>query len=198
MKLHLRDWQILSLIMALLISIGINIGALGRAIAGGSVGNRPGSIAPIGHPAPEISRQANQTIVREIERSAFRSRALGILAEEKSAIVDAIFDLSPEYGFKPAEILAMVEIESGGDPRAISKTGDFGLLQINLRYWQRELQLDRDRILEIKYNLRAGLRILRRYYLEAGGFWIAAHRYNQGYLGTDSSYIRKVIKAIRR
>lgn len=197
MKLHLRDWHILSLIMALLVSIGINIGSIGRAIADGSTEKHPGAVISIARPDPEISRQANQTIVHEIERAAFRSRALAILATDKSQIADAIFELSPEYGFKPAEILALVEIESGGDPKAISATGDFGLLQVNMRTWQRELNLDRRRILEIKYNLRAGLRILQRYYLEAGDFWIAVHRYNNGYLGSNHHYLRKIKRAMK-
>jgi soluble lytic murein transglycosylase-like protein len=198
MKLHLRDWHILLLIMALMVSIGINVGALGRAIADSMMENHPMAITPVSCPDPEISFQVDQTIVREIERAAFRSRALAILAEDKSVIADAIFELSPEYGFQPAQILALIEIESGGDPRAISKTGDYGLMQVNFRTWQRELGLDRRRILEVKYNLRAGLEILRRYHREAGDFWIAVHRYNNGYRGTNPKYLQRAIKAIRR
>ncbi|MDD4052457.1 MAG: transglycosylase SLT domain-containing protein [candidate division Zixibacteria bacterium] len=198
MKLHLRGWQILLLIMALMVSIGINVGALGRAVADSIAGNRQMAISPIARPDPEISHQVNQTVIREIERAAFRSRALAILAEDKSAIADAIFELSPEYGFQPAQIMALVEIESGGDPRAISHTGDYGLMQVNLHTWQRELGLDRHRILETKYNLRSGLEILRRYHREAGDFWIAVHRYNNGYRGTDQKYLQKAIRAIRR
>jgi soluble lytic murein transglycosylase-like protein len=198
MKLHLRDWHILLLIMALMVSIGINVGALCRVIADSMAQNYHVPVPSIIRQDPEISRQVNQTIVREIERAAFRSRALAILAEDKSAIADAIFEISQEYGFQPAQILALVEIESGGNPRAISYTGDYGLMQVNLRTWQREIGLDRRRILEVKYNLRAGLEILRRYHREAGDFWIAVHRYNNGYRGTDQRYLQKAIKAIRR
>jgi soluble lytic murein transglycosylase-like protein len=198
MKLHLRGWQILLLIMALMVSIGINVGTLGRAIADSMARDHPSTVPPIARPDLEISRQVNQTIIREIERAAFRSRALAVLADDKSAIADAIFDLSPEYGFRPAQILALVEIESGGNSRAISNTGDYGLMQVNFRTWQRELGLDRRRILGVKYNLRAGLEILRRYHREAGDFWIAVHRYNNGYRGTDRKYLQRAIKAIRR
>jgi len=198
MKLHLRDWQVLALIMALMVSIGINVGALARAVVGTMAGDHSAPVIQIPKLDPEISWQVDQTIIREIERAAFRSRALAILDEEKNRIADAIFELSPEYGFTPAQILALVEIESAGNPRAISKTGDYGLLQVNMRTWQRELRLDRNRILEIKYNLRAGLQILQRYYREAGDFWIAVHRYNNGYRGTDQSYLQRAIKAMRR
>lgn len=57
--------------------------------------------------------------------------------------------LAPEAA-KVAAAIAMAE--SGGNPGAISSTGDYGLWQINARSWP---QFDSRRLLEPAYNARA-------------------------------------------
>jgi hypothetical protein len=47
---------------------------------------------------------------------------------------------------------AIAMAESGGNPKAISLTGDYGLWQVNARSWP---QFDRNRLLEPAYNAKA-------------------------------------------
>lgn len=42
-----------------------------------------------------------------------------------------ITEVAEEYEIAPSLVMAIAEVESGGNPKAISKTGDYGLMQIN-------------------------------------------------------------------
>lgn len=44
---------------------------------------------------------------------------------------DYLFSVCESYGVEPALVLAMIDTESGFNTNSISKTGDFGLMQIN-------------------------------------------------------------------
>jgi soluble lytic murein transglycosylase-like protein len=55
-------------------------------------------------------------------------------------------------------VCGIIEVESNWNEKAISKTGDYGLMQINKRTWQKHF--DWDRILEPEYNIMVGLYIL--------------------------------------
>lgn len=46
-------------------------------------------------------------------------------------IQNIIIDVAEEYGISPTVMLALAEIESTGNPKVISSTGDYGLMQIN-------------------------------------------------------------------
>jgi hypothetical protein len=54
---------------------------------------------------------------------------------------------------------AIVMRESKGNPRAISRTGDYGLAQINRRTWQHAPWWDTRKMLEPAYNAAAMWRI---------------------------------------
>lgn len=46
-------------------------------------------------------------------------------------IQEIITEVAEEYGIAPSLMLALAEIESTGNPNAVSSSGDYGLMQIN-------------------------------------------------------------------
>lgn len=114
-----------------------------------------------------------------------------------SHILDTVYVKSHEYGFKPQLVLGMIQVESGFNPKAISTKEAYGLMQVNLPVWRRELGIQDHKIFDVEYNVDLGLKILKHYYDESGGnLKRALHLYNNGYLYNNTSYTGKVDSAV--
>lgn len=85
----------------------------------------------------------------------FRCPVIDNVIEHEETIDKIVYRLS-----KPGTeriILSIIQVESGGNPNAVSKTNDYGLMQINKTCWAK--YYDFDRILEPEYNIQAGIEI---------------------------------------
>ncbi len=110
-----------------------------------------------------------------------------------SQIVDVVYDKSSHYGFHPDLVLGMMQVESYYNPKAVSNRGAYGLMQINLAVWKKELDIDPNRIFDIGYNVDLGLTILKRYYIESkGNIQRALHLYNNGYKYNNTNYLTRI------
>lgn len=110
-----------------------------------------------------------------------------------SLVLNSAYEKSLQYGFHPDLVLSIINVESGFNPKAVSFRGAYGLMQVNLSVWKKELAIDKKRILNIDYNIDLGLRILRRYLIEANGdLKKALHLYNNGYKYNNTSYVKKI------
>lgn len=107
-----------------------------------------------------------------------------------------------EYAFDlPKGILgAVAHVESRGNPKAMSRTGDYGLLQVNCATWRRSLRLRSCReLLDPHRSIWSGAWILSRCYRRWGHLpdhaWIGA--YNAGSPGSvrADAYRDRVIEA---
>jgi soluble lytic murein transglycosylase-like protein len=100
-------------------------------------------------------------------------------------------------GVDPQLVTAMVFVESSFRPTA--RCGNcVGLLQINYVTWRRTLRLENGRMLEISYNLRAGITILKHYYEMTNDVSRALQFYNCGPSGKyKSNYVNKVKAAYK-
>ena len=110
-----------------------------------------------------------------------------------SDILDSVYTASFKYDFKPELVLSIIQVESNFNPEAISYKGAYGLMQINLAVWERELDINREKIFDIDYNIDLGLQVLKRYYDETkGNLKRAIHLYNNGYKYNNLAYVHKV------
>lgn len=85
------------------------------------------------------------------------------------------------YRISPEEIASIVvciiEVESNWQVNAVSKSGDYGLMQIN-KYWWNDT-IDFNRIFEPEYNIKSGIHILEMYIdLSNGCTYNALRKYN--------------------
>jgi soluble lytic murein transglycosylase-like protein len=129
---------------------------------------------------------------------AFKANVFEKQDPHLSRITESVFKKSTQYGFKPELILGMMKVESGYNPRAVSHRGAYGLMQVNFSVWKKELDIDKERIFDIDYNIDLGLQILKRYFLESrGNIKRALHLYNNGYKYNNRSYVGKVESQFR-
>lgn len=96
-------------------------------------------------------------------------------------------------GLQPEIVLAVIEIESGFDPYAVSYAGAQGIMQV-MPFWKDQIGRPDDSLIHTDTNLRYGCTILK-YYLdrENGKLADALARYN-GSHGTYG-YTEKVLDA---
>jgi soluble lytic murein transglycosylase-like protein len=79
-------------------------------------------------------------------------------------------------GLPPEMVLAVIDVESGFDPYAVSRAGAQGLMQV-MPFWRREL--GHRRLVDVADNILMGCTILHYYYEQEHGDWMKAlARYN--------------------
>jgi len=110
-----------------------------------------------------------------------------------SKIVNITYNKSKIFGFHPNLIMAVMQVESGFNPLALSAVGAYGLMQVHYAVWKDELKIDKNRIFDIDYNIGLGLKILKQYYdLSGGDIRRALFLYNNGYRYQNTGYLAKV------
>jgi soluble lytic murein transglycosylase-like protein len=83
---------------------------------------------------------------------------------------------------RPQLVLAVIDVESGFDPFAVSSAGAVGLMQV-MPFWPTQLGLSRRDLIDVELNIRMGSAILEHYMrIERGDYRRALARYN-GSLG---------------
>ena len=125
--------------------------------------------------------------------TSFFSRYNPKQAEEFAEIVK---ETAKMYGIKPSIIAAIIVHESGVRPYAISKGGDYGLMQVRWKIHRKsypELKTAKD-LLNPRTNVRIGTEIFARYYAQKKNVRNALIRYNGG----SASFARRVLKTIKR
>lgn len=141
--------------------------------------------------------QTNESKLKQFELYAYKVQSFDRKYPVFSQILDNVYAKSKDYGFNPDLILGVIEVESNYNPTAVSNRGAYGLMQVNLSVWKRELSIDVDRIFEIGYNVDLGMKILKQYYDESNGnINRALHLYNNGYLYNNTKYVGKVQQSL--
>ena len=126
----------------------------------------------------------------------FKNNAFSVRFPEFSGIIETVYRKSIIYGFKPEVILGIMKVESNFNPRAVSYRGAYGLMQVNLSVWQKELKIDPNRIFDIAYNIDTGMKILKNYLdLTHGNLKRAIHLYNNGFLYNNTNFATRVNSA---
>lgn len=102
---------------------------------------------------------------------------------ERLEILTTVHREATRVGLPPEMILAVIDVESGFQRYAVSRSNAQGLMQV-MRFWLTELNKPGHALLDIHENVRMGCTILRYYYdLENGNWTRALARYN-GSLGS--------------
>ena len=112
-------------------------------------------------------------------------------------------DCCEEYGVPYALALAIAEVETHFDPDAVSSTGDYGLMQINIcnHEWLAENGID---VMTHEGNIEAGIYIISQHLAKYGEPELALMAYNCGAAGAkrlwdagtyQTDYSRKVMTA---
>jgi soluble lytic murein transglycosylase-like protein len=96
---------------------------------------------------------------------------------------------SAKARISPELVLAVINVESGFDRLAISRSGAFGYMQI-MPFWLQEIGQGGDNLFQMRTNLRMGCTILRYYLdIEHNNYKRALERYNGSYGRPDYPYL---------
>lgn len=159
------------------------------------------SFEVIEHPAMESSG-IDPTPV-DVERVVFIRRYSHLLDEE---VLGVIIDESRKYGIDPRLIMAQIEVESTFNPRAVSKAGARGLMQImpdTGRQLARELGFTDYDLFDPVTNVKMGIYYMSKLIKRFGDYDVAlsAYFWGQTRVARDVSsyrsteYSRKVVNA---
>ena len=74
-----------------------------------------------------------------------------------------VITLAELNGVSPVILSGLIGVESRFNPKAISVTNDWGLMQINKPIWSGNLKLTDQDLLDPRKNLEAGIKILTTY-----------------------------------
>jgi soluble lytic murein transglycosylase-like protein len=127
-------------------------------------------------------------------RQAPKARSQSTGAQAYAALAE---EYGKQYGVPPALLLGLVEVESGGNPRAVSPTGDVGLTQIHLASHP---GVTRAQAENPRFAMAWTARYLSRLYRACGSWEGALTQYNHGTaMGcAPSAYSQKVLQAAAR
>lgn len=188
------------IIMAICILIGGIIGSIVTGIIVHNT-NKNESYRPLG----EVD---NRIFTSEISMDWGGSEDLGFKPLDvplKKETQEFIYCLSYGYNIDFSLVMALIETESGFNVEAVSRTNDYGLMQINQanHEWLKE-RLSITDFLDAKQNIRAGVFVLRKLFEQNGGdVNKILMAYNLGQAGAEklwkqgihsTAYSEKIIK----
>lgn len=139
------------------------VGAAVAVAAWAAVAAFPASLAPEPRITPEVEPGPPGLVDRIDDRIAARMPAFG--GDERRRLARTIVAESERARIDPLLVLAVIEVESSFDPRALSGAGARGLMQLQEATLRREIERSglppgdpHDPVL----NVQAGVRYLRR------------------------------------
>ncbi len=117
-------------------------------------------------------------VYEEVDR-----RARGLGRDERTRVARVILEEAARADLAPALVLAVIQVESGFDARAVSPAGALGLMQLMMPTLREELS--RARLAHLDpfdpaANVRAGVRYLARLVSAFGEVELALMAYNAG------------------
>jgi soluble lytic murein transglycosylase len=134
--------------------------------------------------------------------------------EQESCLAAHVDQCSRFYGFDPLLVLAMIQVESSFGPRAVSRKGACGLMQVKPSTARAEVTKlgwewsGDDNLFEPALNVRVGIEYLFGLVLKFGSVEKALIAYNHGEsavrgflsegLALPQAYLRRVQKEYRR
>ncbi|MCS6831649.1 MAG: lytic transglycosylase domain-containing protein [Armatimonadota bacterium] len=110
-------------------------------------------------------------------RQALRAAQRGAMAMLPTNVGELIARVAREEGVDEALVRAVVQVESGGNPNAVSPKGAMGLMQLMPRTAE---AMGVDNPFDPEQNLRGGVRLLRGLLDEFGDVRLALAAYNAG------------------
>lgn len=125
------------------------------------------------------------------------SKISPVVRKEPATLEEIVAETAVKYHVPIRVAFALVSVESGWNPNAISHAGAKGLCQIMPGTFVGLAPKDAN-IMNPKHNAEAGMKYLRALYEETGNWHTALARYNGGYKyqnsGEAQGYARMVLK----
>ena len=141
------------------------------------------AVADVAQTEPERAFDPRQ---RDAVAERLDRRGRRMTPDERRRVVDTIMLASREHDVSPQLVLAVIEIESGYNPHAVSPVGAMGLMQLMPRTGAEVAERTRDRwrgtstLFEPEANIRLGVAYLRELIDRYDSIRVALAAYNWG------------------
>ena len=112
--------------------------------------------------------------------------------EHANSFAAIVREASKEYGIEPEVIASIIAVESGVRSHVISKSGDYGLMQIRYKVHADKVK-NADELLDPKTNIFIGTRIFAQYYKQKKTLRDALLRYSGG----NKKMAEKVLRILK-
>jgi len=136
--------------------------------------------------------------VRELPEYKYLVQVMETRDRDLFDIAKAAWKWGKVYKINPYLILAVAHRESNFNPSAQSYVNGqpcaYGIMQINLKVWQKSLDIDPEQIWEIDYNVKIGAVILR-HYLDRNPGDVGAALWMYWGMGSQRGYAEKVLNS---
>src|SRR5439155_21462588 len=100
----------------------------------------------------------------------------GVDPDRRARTSKAVVESGKKYNLDPKLIAAIVIVESGANPFAISESNSVGVMQIHLPTWGSTADRENLKLFKIEDNVAFGTRILKGYVAKYG-LWDGVMRY---------------------
>ena len=115
------------------------------------------------------------------------------LSKQQALSLEAIVnEAGGHFGVSPNLIASIIVVESSARPNAISKGGDYGLMQVRYKVHKDKVKNAKD-LLKPEINIKVGTRIYVQCYNKTKSVYGALVRYSGG----NKTMARKVIKVMK-
>jgi len=119
-----------------------------------------------------------------------------ISPETASLIADQIVTSGEKHGVPVTAIVAVMEVESHFDSKAVSSVGARGLMQVMPRIWAKEFKLENKYALHgIEVGIESGVKVLKRYLNKTDN---NMEKTLFKYVGGSTDYVRLVYKSMAK
>lgn len=152
----------------------------------------------------KLKKDLNYYKKKSQSKDSFKLDVYEKMSSRFNKLLDVVYDTSKKYEVNPYIIAGIIKAESAFNPRAQSfyRSGNpcaYGLMQVNMGAWKKELLINPMKIFNISYNVDLGVQIFKKYLnMARGDLARALFYYNNGESGyyNNTKYAPKVIKFI--
>ena len=97
-------------------------------------------------------------------------------------IIELVIQAGEKYSISPLVLASIIVVESSANPNAISKGGDYGLMQVRWKVHYKDIKKNYPQVktakdlLDPKVNIFTGTQIFARYYAKKKTLWLSTKR----------------------
>ena len=130
---------------------------------------------------------------KETITNLFKHYNKNLTITQLNTMIDSVIVSGAKYKVSPLVIASIIVLESGAKTNAISKGGDYGLMQVRYKVHRDKVKSAKD-LLNISTNIDIGTRIFAGYYARQKTLYSALYRYSGG----NKTLAQRVLRTLNK
>ncbi|MBR0317210.1 MAG: lytic transglycosylase domain-containing protein [Synergistaceae bacterium] len=130
---------------------------------------------------------------KETITNLFKHYNKNLTITQLNTMIDSVIVSGAKYKVSPLVIASIIVRESGAKTNAISKGGDYGLMQVRYKVHRDKVKSAKD-LLNISTNIDIGTRIFAGYYARQKTLYSALYRYSGG----NKTLAQRVLRTLNK